>query len=313
MMSKNATVSLFPTWGTVFLMTLWMFLPPRRAAAQELDARVSINHQQVQGTSTSVFETLQTTLEQFLNDRQWTTLQFKPNERISCNFSITVKKYSTADNSFEASLNVQATRPVYGSSYTTTAFAFNDPNFNFKYQEYDQIDFRTDVIDNNLTATLAFYVYLIIGIDLDSMAPLGGTEYLTTAQTIAGNAQSLTEKGWKAFDDSKNRHAIITDLLDGGMTDFRNMLYTYHRTGLDTMSENAERGRTAVTEAVKLLKKAKENKPMTMLPQIFTEYKRDELLSIYKGQGNSKEKEEIADILSSINASQSSYWRQMKQ
>ena len=124
---------------------------------------------------------------------------------------------------------------------------------------------------------------------------------------------SLTEKGWKAFDDSKNRHAIITDLLDGGMTDFRNMLYTYHRTGLDTMSENAERGRTAVTEAVKLLKKAKENKPMTMLPQIFTEYKRDELLSIYKGHGNSKEKEEIADILSSINASQSSYWRQMKQ
>lgn len=311
-MFKFSKVYSFPSRVAIWVTTLLCALPTC-LPAQEINARISINHQQVQGTSTSVFETLQTTLEQFLNDRQWTSLQFKPNERIECNFSITVKKYSSTDNTFEATLNVQATRPVYGSTYTTTAFAFNDPNFNFKYQEYDQIDFRSDLIDNNLTATLAFYVYLIIGIDLDTMAPLGGTEYLTMAQTIAGNAQNLTEKGWKAFDDSKNRHAIITDLLDGGMTDFRNMLYTYHRKGLDTMSENTERGRSSITEAIKLLKQSKDNKPMTMLPQIFTEYKRDELLSIYKGHGTTKEKEEIADILSSINTSQNSYWRQMKQ
>lgn len=281
--------------------------------AQELNARVSINHQQVQGTSTSVFETLKTSIEQFLNDRTWTNLQFKRNERIDCNFNITVKKYSPSENTFEGSLYVQSSRPVYQSSYTTTTFAFNDPNFNFTYQEYDQLEFRPDVIDNNLTAMLAYYVYLIIGIDMDCMSPSGGTEYLQMAQSIVTNAQSLNEKGWKAFEDSKNRHAIITDMLDGGLEPFRKMQYTYYRQGLDVMAENAERGRAGITEAIGLLKQAKDNKSMSMLPQIFTEYKRDELLSIYKGHGTSKEKEDVVNILSQINPSQNSYWREINQ
>ena len=281
------------------------------ADAQELNARVSINHQQVQGSSTSVFETLQTAITQFLNERQWTEMQFKRNERIDCTFSITVKKYSNTDNSFEGTLNVQSTRPVYGSNYTTTAFAFSDPNFNFNYQEYDQIDFRPDVIDNNLTAMLAYYAYLIIGFDMDSMSPLGGTECLQMAQTIVNNAQGLTYKGWKAFDDSKNRYAIINDLLDGGMEPFRKMQYAYYREGLDIMNENTERGRAGVTQALTLLKQAKENKSMSMVPQIFAEYKRDELVSIYKGHGTAKEKEEIVATLSQIDPSQNAYWRQM--
>ncbi len=295
----------------------WLFcllaMIPNVALAQELDARVNVNHQQVQGTSTSVFETLQNSLTQFINEREWTNLQFKQNERISCNFNITVKKYTQADNSFECTLMVQANRPVYGSNYTTTTFAFNDANFNFNYQEYDQIEFRPDVIDNNLTAVIGYYVYLILGFDMDSMSPFGGTEFFRTAQTIVTNAQGLQAKGWKAFDDSKNRYAIITDLLDSGMEPFRKMQYAYYRQGLDVMSDNAERGRTGITEAMSLLKQAKENKSMSLLPQIFTEYKRDELLSIYKGHGNSKEKEEIAETLARINASQNSYWRQLKQ
>lgn len=281
--------------------------------AQELNARVSINHQQVQGTSTSVFETLKTSIEQLLNDRTWTNLQFKRNERIDCTFNITVKKYSPSENTFEGSLYVQSSRPVYQASYTTTTFAFNDPNFNFTYQEYDQLEFRPDVIDNNLTAMLAYYVYLIIGIDMDCMSPSGGTEYLQMAQSIVTNAQTLNEKGWKAFEDSKNRHAIITDMLDGSMEPFRKMQYTYYRQGLDVMAENAERGRAGITEAISLLKQAKDNKSMSMLPQIFTEYKRDELLSIYKGHGTSKEKEDVVNILSQINPSQNSYWREINQ
>lgn len=277
--------------------------------AQELDARVSINHQQVQGTSTSVFETLKTTLEQFLNDRQWTNMQFKKNERISCTFAITIKKYSPSDNTFQGTLNVQSTRPVYGANYTTTCFAFNDPNFNFTYQEYDQLDFRADVIDNNLTAMLAYYVYMIIGYDMDSMSPSGGTEYFKMCQDIVNSAQSLNGKGWKAFEDNKNRHAIITDLLDGGMEPYHKMLYTYYRQGLDVMSENTERGRAGITQAIELLKQAHENKTMSALPQIFTEFKRDEIMNIYKGHTTSSEKENIVNILTKINASQSSYWR----
>ena len=209
---------------TIICLLLTLSLPVM-THAQELDARVTINHQQVQGTSTSVFETLKTALEQFLNERQWTNMQFKKNERIACNFAITIKKYSPSDNTFQGSLNVQSTRPVFGATYTTTCYAFNDPNFNFTYQEYDQIDFRQDVIDNNLTAMLAYYVYMIIGYDLDAMAPMGGTESFKTCQTIVTGAQSLSEKGWKAFDDNKNRYALITDLLDGGMEPFRQMQY----------------------------------------------------------------------------------------
>lgn len=283
------------------------------AEAQELDARVTVTHQQVQGTSTSVFETLQTTLEEFINERTWTNLQFRQNERIRCNFALTVKQYNPTDHYFEASLNVQASRPVYGANYTTTVFAFNDPNVSFNYQEYDQIEFRSDVIDNNLTALIAYYVYLIIGFDMDGMAPLGGTEAFRTAQTIVTNAQTLEAKGWKAFEDSKNRHAIITDLLDGGMEPFRQMQYVYYREGLDTMAENVERGRVAITKAIGLLKQARENKSMSMLPEIFTEYKRDEIISIYKGHGSSEEKSSVEETLSRINPSQNSYWREIKQ
>lgn len=289
-----------------FLLTLSL---PVMTHAQELDARVTINHQQVQGTSTSVFETLKTALEQFLNERQWTNMQFKKNERIACNFAITIKKYSPSDNTFQGSLNVQSTRPVYGATYTTTCYAFNDPNFNFTYQEYDQIDFRQDVIDNNLTAMLAYYVYMIIGYDLDAMAPMGGTESFKTCQTIVTGAQSLSEKGWKAFDDNKNRYALITDLLDGGLEPFRQMQYKYYREGLDVMSENVERGRAAITQALELLNKAHDDKSMSALPQIFTEFKRDELLNIYKGHASSQEKDKVVNILTRINASQSSYWR----
>lgn len=303
---------MYPRFLQIMCCIVAMLIYTATLSAQELDARVTINHQQVQGTSTSVFETLKTTLEQFLNERQWTNMQFKKNERIGCNFAITVKKYSPSENNFQCTLNVQSNRPVYGATYTTTTFAFNDVNFNFNYQEYDQIDFRPDVIDNNLTATIAYYVYLIIGTDMDAMSPLGGTEYLQTAQNIVTNAQGLSEKGWKAFENNKNRHAIITDLLDGSMQPLREMQYTYYRQGLDVMSENAERGRAGITKALGLLKKAHENKSLCPLPQIFTEFKRDELINIYKGHGTANEKDEIIGTLGRINPSQNSYWREMK-
>lgn len=281
--------------------------------AQELDARVTINHQQIQGTNVSVFENLQTALTEFLNDRQWTNMQYQRNERINCNFNITVSKYVESENRFECSLVVQSTRPVYNSTYTTTVFSIRDPNFNFTYQEYDKLEFRPDLINNDLTAMVAYYAYLIIGLDMDTMSPKGGTEILQIVQTITNNAQSLTAKGWKAFEDSKNRYAVINDYLDSGMEIFRRMQYKYHHEGLDVMAENAERGRAGITEAMTLLKEARASKPMSMLPQIFTEYKRDELVNIYRGKGTPKEKEGIYETLMGINASQNSYWNKLKQ
>lgn len=280
--------------------------------AQELEAKVNVNHQKINQSSTAVFDDLQQQLTEFINTRQWTNMQFRKNERIRCTFNIIVNKYNESDNSFECTLSVQSIRPVYNSAYTTTAFSIQDPSFNFRFQQYDKLEFRPDVIDNELTALIAYYAYLIIGIDNDTMSPLGGTDALTVAQSIVNNAQSFPSKGWKAFDDSKNRYAIINDMLDSGMEPFRRMQYKYYREGLDIMAENADRGRAAITEAIGLLQKSHENKSLSSLPQVFTDIKADELVNIYKGKGTTAEKEKIVEILSNINASKNSSWRQMK-
>ena len=270
--------------------------------AQELEAKVNVNHQKINQSSTAVFDDLQQQLTEFINTRQWTNMQFRKNERIRCTFNIIVNKYNESDNSFECTLSVQSVRPVYNSAYTTTAFSIQDPSFNFRFQQYDKLEFRPDVIDNELTALIAYYSYLIIGIDNDTMSPLGGTDALTVAQSIVNNAQSFPSKGWKAFDDSKNRYAIINDMLDSGMEPFRRMQYKYYREGLDIMAENADRGRAAITEAIGLLQKSHENKSLSSLPQVFTDIKADELVNIYKGKGTTAEKEKIVEILSNINA-----------
>ncbi len=286
---------------------------PIGVTAQELNAKVVINHQKVQGTSTSVFENLETVLNQLMNERHWTNQQYAPHERIACSFNITINKYTEGENKFECTLTVQSSRPVYNSSYTTTVFNFQDPSFNFTFQEFDQLDFRLDQIDNELTALMAYYAYLIIGWDMDTMSPMGGTEALRNAQTIVNGAQNFTNKGWKAFESNKNRYTIINDYLDGGLETFRQLQYQYYRNGMDEMASNADRGRANITTALDLLKASKENKPLSSLPQLFTEIKRDELVNIYKGKGTANEKEAIYEMLMGINPSQSSYWRKIKE
>lgn len=281
---------------------------------QELQAKININHSKVGVTDVSVFDNLQQTLEQFVNDRQWTDLQFQKNERIVCNFNITVNKYDKTNNTFECTATIQANRPVYNSQYNSTLYNNQDANFNFQFAQFDQLNFNEDVIDNQLTALFAYYSYLIIGINLDSFAPMGGTDVLQRCLNLVNNAQNLEFTGWKSFEDSKNRFAIINDYLDEAMKPFRQLQYDYYRTGLDEMAMNVERGRTNITAALENdLKKAHEDKPLSMLPQIWTDYKRDELANIYKGKGTQKEKESVYNILFGINASQSNSWNKIKE
>ena len=282
--------------------------------AQELQVKININHQQVQGTDASVFENLQQTLEQFMNERQWTALQFQENERIQCSFNITVSKYEASENKFTCTAMIQANRPVYNSAYTTTLYNNRDKNFDFEFTQFDQLNFNEEVIDNQLIALFAYYAYLIIGLDLDSFSPMGGTDVLQRCMLLVNNAQDLGFPGWKSFEDSRNRFAIINDYLDEAMKPFRQLQYDYYRQGLDEMAQNVERGRTNVTTALESgLKKAHEEKPLSMLPQIWTDYKKDELSNIYKGKGTQKEKESVYEILMSINASQSNTWDKIKQ
>lgn len=284
------------------------------ATAQELEAKVNINHQQIQNTDASVFENLQQTLERFINERQWTDLQFQENERIQCTFNITVTKYSSSDNRFICNALIQANRPVYNSAYNTTLYNNRDRNFDFEFAQFDQLNFNEEVIDNQLVALTAYYAYLIIGLNLDSFSPMGGTDVLQRCMNLTNNAQNLDFIGWKSFEDSRNRFAIINDYLDEAMKPFRQLQYDYYRKGLDEMAQNAERGRTNVTTAIETnLKKAHEDKPLSLLPQIWTDYKKDELANIYKGKGTQKEKESVYEVLFGINAAQNPSWEKIKQ
>ena len=281
--------------------------------SQELQVKISINSSQVEGSDKSVFENLQQTLEQWMNEKQWTELQFQKNERINVTFNITVSKYDKANNRFTCTAMIQANRPVYNSAYTTTLYNNKDGDFNFDFIQFDQLNYNDEMIDNQLTALMAYYAYLIIGLDLDSFGPMAGTEVFLRCMNLTNNAQDLGFPGWKAFEDSRNRFAIINDYLDEAMKPFRQLQYDYYRKGLDEMSNNAERGRTNVSEALELLKQAHQDKPLSMVPQIWTDYKRDELANIYKGKGTQKEKEAVYNILFNLNASQNDAWEKIKQ
>lgn len=293
------------------LAVLVLMIGTGYTCAQELNATVEINTSRVDGTNKAVFDELKPAITSFLNERRWTNQQYQPNERIKCGLTIIVNKYNddTGLASCEAYINAQ--RPVYGSTYNTVTISRKDKNFDFNYHQFDQLNFSDDNIDNTLTALLAYYAYLIIGIDMDTMAPLGGTEILNKAMTVVNNSQSLNIKGWKSFDDNSNRFGILNDYLEEMFQPFRQMQYKYHREGLDVMTENTDRARNAITESLNLLKEARDNKPLSTWPQLFTEYKRDELVGIYHGQSTESVKQPIYDLLVKLNASQSAYWKEL--
>jgi hypothetical protein len=295
------------------LLTSWLLFCSGSLLAQELQATVNINHAQIQGTDNSIFDNLQTTLMQFLNDRKWTALQFQKNERISCSFNITVNKYDRKTNTFSCKAIVQANRPVFNSSYTTTLYNNIDNNFDFEFAEFSQLDFNEEHIDNQLTALCAYYAYLIIGMNLDSFSPMGGTDILQQCLNVANNAQGLNFTGWKSFDDDRNRYAFINGYIDEALKPFRMLQYDYYRTGLDEMANNVEKARVKITTALENdLQKAHENRPLSMLPQIWTDYKKDELANIYQGKGTQKEKESVYEILFRLNASLNEAWDKIK-
>lgn len=282
------------------------------AQGQELNARVNINRSQVSNTKGEVFDALQKTMADFLNNHKWTELTFRDNEKIQCTFNLTVSTYSDTDNSFVCSLLLSSTRPVYGSSYTTTGYSVKDPQFTFTFKEHDQLEFNINNIDNNLVALLAYYAYVIIGMDMDTMAPKGGTPYLQTAEQIVQAGQALDFPGWKAFDDSKNRFGLLNDYMDGAMESMRQFEYVYHRKGLDRMATAPDSARAVIAEGLELLREAHQAKTMSQVPQLFTEYKREELLNIFADKGTKEEREKAYEILFAIDASQNESWKKLK-
>lgn len=282
-----------------------------KTVAQELNCKLTVNYSQIQGTSTQVFTTLENALMEFINTRRWTQAQYEVNERIRCSMNLTVKEYSEADGRWKCELIVQSTRPVWQSGYQTVVFSFKDTDVSFNYREFDPLELRDNMIDSNLTAIIAYYAYMIIGLDMDTMALQGGTDMFRAAENIVTAAQNLGETGWKAFDSSRNRYALVSDYLEDGMSPLRKLMYDYHRTGMDELSVNAVRARAAITTALGALRQAQQNKPMSALPGLFTEIKKDELVNLYS-RAAMKEKEEVCELLSSVNPSLTAEWEKMK-
>ncbi len=295
--------------GLLFCL-LFLFMPVK-ASAQELNPTLTINTSKIQGTDKDVFKSLETALKQFLTNQAWTDYHFAENERIQCNFNLTVNKYDAQTGKMSCDLNVQSSRPVYGSSYNTTVFNYRDTEVEFTYTEQDRIEYSPGITpDNNLTAIMAYYCMLIIGLDFDTMSLNGGTDILRQVENIAAGAQSLGS-GWRSFDSGANRYSIINDYMNGSMSVFRQLQYKYHRLGLDVMSANADRGRATITESLALLGQAKQAKSTSALPVLFTEIKKNELISIYS-TGIDKEKQQVKDLLSYVNPSLSNDWNSIK-
>ncbi|MDL2305413.1 DUF4835 family protein [Bacteroides sp. OttesenSCG-928-D19] len=276
----------------------------------ELNATLTINSDKVQGTDKQVFNTLQNALLEFINNKKWTTATFSQNERIDCTFTIIIN--SLEGNNFSGELQIQARRPVYNSTYTTTLFNYRDTEFSFEYTEFEPLEYTENMLNSNLTATIIYYIYIILGVDFDSFAQNGGQQFFQQAQQIVTLAQAEPSwNGWTAFGNKKNRHALVTALTENQGNGFRAMWYTYHRKGLDEMAANADRGRTNLIAALPTLKELKSARPNSVLLQLFYDCKLDEAVSIYS-KATTQEKQEGYKLFSDLYPTASSRLETLK-
>jgi len=248
--------------------------------AQELNCTVKVLSPAIQGTEKSVFETLETAIKEFMNNTRWTNDNFKQDERIECNITINVTRRISVDE-FEANIIVQSRRPVYKSSYNTNLINYQDNDFTFKYTPFQPFEFNENTFINNLTSTLGYYAYIFIGLDYDTFSPDGGTPYYQKAQTIVNNAQNASEKGWKAFEGSKNRYWLAENLANSNFKGVRSCLYNYHRMGLDMMTNDVELARKNIADALEGLQKVHNMQMGSFLMQIFFLAKADEIVNIF--------------------------------
>ncbi|GAP44549.1 hypothetical protein TBC1_12357 [Lentimicrobium saccharophilum] len=277
------------------------------AKAQEFNVTVQVTSPQVEGTEKKIFETLQQELFDFVNNRKWTNYIYKPEERIEGTILITIEQRSGED--FKGKINVALRRPVFKSSYNTTLLNYLDRDFEFKYVEFQPLEYSDNVFTTNLTSTIAYYLYLYLGLDGDSFAKNGGSPYFAKAQNIVNMGQNAREKGWKAFEGQKNRYWLIENLTNPTYSSVREASYRYHRLGLDLMADDVEAGRAAINESLELLRKANRERPGLFILQLFLEAKRDELVNIYS-QASPMDKTKAVNILKEIDpASASKYQR----
>ena len=279
------------------------------SVGQELNCTVTVVAQQTGNDNNQVFRTLERQLTEFINNTQWTDKKFKTQERIECSMVINVQNYN--NDAFSATLQVQSSRPVYGSTYSTPVYTFNDKDFQFRYLEFQNLVFNSNQFESNLISTLAFHIYMILGMDADTFAPNGGNNYFRQAQTIVNYSAGNGGKGWKLEDGLQSRFALIDNLLSPTYKEFRSSMYSYHRDGLDLMYKDLKKGKEAVSASVSDLQKMHGRRPNSFLMRVFFDSKANEVASIFSG-GPSVSISELVNALNKISPVNASKWQKIK-
>ncbi|MCG8700894.1 MAG: DUF4835 family protein [Bacteroidales bacterium] len=286
-----------------WLVTL-CFVLTLTASAQELDIRFSLNSSQIQGTNKQVFETLEKSIVDFLNNRVWTNHIYESHERIECNMLLTIDKYES--DIMKGSLQIQSRRPVYNSSYNSVMFNYMDEDIEFKYVEFDPIEFSENSYISNLSSLLAFYTYIILGLDYDSFSKMGGNPYFELADKIVLNANNSGRLGWRGSDDKKrkNRYWLINNILDKDYAPVREFSYNYHRLGLDIMEKSSFKGKQVILQELERFKRIQENKPDPFMHfyEVIRDSKSDEIVQMFSGASR-EEKQKVLEIMKVVDPS----------
>ncbi|MFY7988238.1 MAG: DUF4835 family protein [Flavobacterium sp.] len=292
------------------ILVLYILFSITNGFSQELNATVSVNYQQVANGNPQLFKNLETQVKEFLNTTKWTTKEFTDVEKIDCNFFINISSYGS--NNFEATLQVQSSRPVHNSTLSTPVLNINDKNFTFRFIEFENLIYDQNSFSSNLVSVLAFYSNLIIGLDQDSFSELGGTEYFQIASNIVNVAQTSGFKGWNQSEgNNNNRNFLISDILSNTFSPFRISLYQYHRLGLDLMSEDVKKGKEGVIKGINVLAEIQKVRPNALLTRTFFDAKTDEIVSIFTG-GPKVDVLPLIETLNRISPLNSQKWSNIK-
>lgn len=292
-----------------FIFVLLIVLSFFRISAQELNCVVNVATPKVEGTDKRVFESMQSAIYEFVNNRKWTNYNVGPEERIECTFLLTINDRLGSDE-FRGTLNVVVRRPVLNSAYNSVLFNYIDKGIQFKYVEYQPLDYSDGTFSSNLTSILAYYSYVILGFYFDSFSPSGGTPYFEKAQEVVNAAQNAPETGWKAFESDKNRYWLVNNYLTAANSGLRDFAYRYHRLGLDLMYDKVDQGRGSIASCIEILQSIYNAKPNLFALQLTTDAKRDEIINIFSDQRVAPlEKTSVVNILKEIDPANSSKYQ----
>lgn len=291
-------------------LILIIILSIQQLTAQELDCTVTINADKIPGSNKKVFTTLSNAISEFMNNKHWTTYNYKFSERIKCNLKLTIIEYS--GNVFVGNIQVQASRPVFNSIYETSTINFKDNNLNFEYAEFEPLVYNKNSFESNLTSILTFYAYTILGFDADSFKLNGGTAYFKEAQNVVMQAQQSNYKGWNQVDGNTTRFSLVDDILSPAFSNFRKIMYEYHLKGLDTMNENEEGAKEVIFNSIKKLNSLNKSRPNAFLTRIFTDTKADEISDIFSGGEPFSQQKYLKNILTKISPLNSDKWKNIK-